>query len=371
MHALSRTHLVAPPARDHIPLSGCQSPVHRGKQPLHHHRLRFFVHNPFSRSVPSGSHIRDASSSSRLQHVSPRSHNATPSESGQQSVGDRVVQRTSGLADLNIPATSPLSPIIAVDPVTSTPAFLGTNSVLPSLLGLSTNNSFRLSEGLSGRIEEAMFTSYPFLNIWSPPVSLKRLCSCLPSDADVYRLWQHYQETAYISYPILEDCEEFEAQLCSFLESRNHHAKDDETPSTWDPSVLGLIFAVLALGAQYCENNAKERDLTSKVFSKRTCPFFLFVRQANLLELVCSSMQCLRIANFLAAPRLVDIRTQLLITICLRDNMQINTAWNLMGMSYSNGDRSLVVNAQNSQVLLYDRARPADSTDVVKVYTIL
>ncbi len=46
---------------------------------------------------------------------------------------------------------------------------------------------------------------------------------------------------------------------------------------------------------------------------------------------VCSSFQCLRLSNFFNRPDLVQIQAMGLIGHCLRNNLDTNSAWILMG----------------------------------------
>lgn len=74
--------------------------------------------------------------------------------------------------------------------------------------------------------------------------------------------WQIYQACVYPYYPALVSLDEFSVSLFAFLDcSAEARAK---TVSTW----LGLLFALLACGAQFSDDPVEERELRSKVFGE-------------------------------------------------------------------------------------------------------
>ena len=52
-----------------------------------------------------------------------------------------------------------------------------------------------------------------------------------------------------------------------------------------------------------------------------------------MVSTVCSSFQCLRLSNFFNRPDLSQIQAMALIGHCLRNNLDTNSAWILMGES--------------------------------------
>jgi hypothetical protein len=146
-----------------------------------------------------------------------------------------------------------------------------------------------------------------------------------------FSYWQIYQACVYPYYPALVSLDEFSISLFAFLDcSTEARAK---TVSTW----LGLLFALLACGAQFSDDPVEERELRSKVFGE--CPERYPVPQVatdrRLLRIptVCSSFQCLRISNLFSNTDMNTIQALALIGHCLRNNLDTNTAWIVMGKS--------------------------------------
>jgi len=119
--------------------------------------------------------------------------------------------------------------------------------------------------------------TYPFVDLWGlPHGSLARaqeLAKALPGDAQLLSFFRYYRDVAYVIFPGVVSLEEFEEELNAFLIKRaagtgapgevteqKVHGKDFH----W----LGMLFAVLASGAQSCELQRKERELTSQVYSE-------------------------------------------------------------------------------------------------------
>jgi len=116
--------------------------------------------------------------------------------------------------------------------------------------------------------------TYPFTNLWTAEASLRDVCRTLPHNSDIIRYWQAFETYVYPFYPALVALEEFRSSMFMFLGRRSTAAapnnSSNSAPSyieTTDPGWLALLFAVLACGAQFSDDAAKERDLRSKVFS--------------------------------------------------------------------------------------------------------
>ncbi|KAK6212015.1 hypothetical protein LQW54_005543 [Pestalotiopsis sp. IQ-011] len=132
--------------------------------------------------------------------------------------------------------------------------FLGSHADPPTALGLmplfGPSSAF---DGLAPR-------TYAFANLWTPEIDIEEVCKTLPEDRDIIRYWQIYQACVYPYYPALVSLDEFSVSLFAFLDcSAEARAK---TVSTW----LGLLFALLACGAQFSDDPVEERELRSKVF---------------------------------------------------------------------------------------------------------
>lgn len=119
--------------------------------------------------------------------------------------------------------------------------------------------------------------TYPFVDLWGlPHGSLQRareLSKALPSDAQMLSLFNSYRDMGHIIYPGLAELDRLESDLAAFLVERASLPNPDDgvTENTihgrsfyW----LGMLFAVLASGAQCSALTRKERELTSQVYGK-------------------------------------------------------------------------------------------------------
>ncbi|KAK1773875.1 hypothetical protein QBC45DRAFT_446546 [Copromyces sp. CBS 386.78] len=176
--------------------------------------------------------------------------------------------------------------------------------------------------------------TYPFANLWTPEAKLGDVCRTLPSQTDIIRYWQAFEAFVYPFYPLLVALDDFRASIYAFLsrqpmmsraqqqqqEAEGHgNGNGGSTTSQWieentDPSWLALLFSVLACGTQFSSDTAQERYLRSKVF-------------------VCSAFQCLRTANLFFKTDLNQIQAMALIGHCLRNNLETNSAWILLGVT--------------------------------------
>ncbi|KAJ5674207.1 Transcription factor [Penicillium macrosclerotiorum] len=200
-----------------------------------------------------------------------------------------------------------------VEDATGATIFLGSHSDIPAALGCrQASRDAPMPDAFV--LDQLVPRTYPFTSLWGPEAGAGEVSMTLPDDSDIIRYWQVYKNCAYPFYPGLVTIEQFETSLFKFLDRRaeldrsNELSSLDEIDSSW----LALLFAVLAGGVQFSEDPIKERDLRSKVF-------------------VCSSFQCLRISNFFNNTNLNQIQAMALIGHCLRNNLDTNSAWILMG----------------------------------------
>ncbi|GFN16351.1 hypothetical protein AtubIFM56815_010162 [Aspergillus tubingensis] len=202
-----------------------------------------------------------------------------------------------------------------VEDATGATIYLGRHADAPLALGCRQTTMSAMTGDLSLQdvlINQCMPRAYPFINLWGAEATLSDVCQTLPEDSDVIRYWQAYQTKAYPFYPALAAIDEFAQALFAFLDQRMlaHEAMTppEEPSSSW----MALLFAVLACGVQFSDDPIQERDLRSKV-------------------LVCSSFQCLRMSNFFYQTNTDQIQAMALIGHCLRNNLDTNSAWILMG----------------------------------------
>jgi hypothetical protein len=168
-----------------------------------------------------------------------------------------------------------------------------------------------------------------------------------------------YQTSAYPFYPGLVTFSQFEAALFAFLDQRANASRGNELTALddVDPSWLALLFAVLAGGVQFSDDPIKERDLRSKVFSVCSEIFEVmsYVREDPqlMLGVVCSSFQCLRISNFFNNTDMNQIQAMALIGHCLRNNLDTNSAWILMGRCFVTRDTPIIMVANHKSRRYY------------------
>ena len=117
--------------------------------------------------------------------------------------------------------------------------------------------------------------TYPFVDLWGlPHGSLQRareLAKALPNDAQMLNLFRCYRDMCYVIYPGIADPQQFEQDITIFL--INRAAQSDGNEGVSEQEIygktyywLGVLFAVLASGAQCSGMPRKERELTSQVY---------------------------------------------------------------------------------------------------------
>ncbi|KAE8354642.1 fungal-specific transcription factor domain-containing protein [Aspergillus coremiiformis] len=201
----------------------------------------------------------------------------------------------------------------SVEDSTGSTVYLGSKSDTPPASGCprpSAAVNMMLHDTL---IDQAVPRAYPFTDMWGPEPTLKSVCETLPDDSDTIRYWQAYQSTVHPFYPALVTVDQFGPALFAFLD-RRAASPEAKTTEGNEPNFawLALLFAVLACGVQFSDDPIKERDLRSKV-------------------LLSSSFQCLRMSNLFSHTKLDQIQAMALIGYCLRNNLDTNNAWILMG----------------------------------------
>ncbi|KAF2205771.1 hypothetical protein GQ43DRAFT_477145 [Delitschia confertaspora ATCC 74209] len=218
-----------------------------------------------------------------------------------------------------------------VEDSTGATIYLGSHSDNPLALGCR-----QAGENVLGGVvlDQLMPRAYPFTDLWRPVVSAEEICQTLPVDSDIIRYWQIYQAYVYPFYPALVTLDQFNQSLFQFLDQRSAIDSGGFSFEEVDLSWLALLFAMLALGAQFSDDPVNERDLRSKVF-------------------ICSSFQCLRLSNMLNNTDFNQIQAMALIGHCLRNNLDTNSAWVLMGatirLAQSIGLHEETASAQSSE----------------------
>lgn len=161
----------------------------------------------------------------------------------------------------------------------------GAGSIPAFLISMRNGGNTDLSEAqeVLGKTILPMFgldnesATYPFVDLWGlPHGSLARaqeLAKALPNDSQSLSFFRYYRDMAFVIYPGLAQLEMFEEELNQFLVVRA--ANDVTGEGVTEQQVhgqdfhwLGLLYAVLASGAQSSQMQRKERELTSQVYSK-------------------------------------------------------------------------------------------------------
>jgi Fungal specific transcription factor domain len=152
-----------------------------------------------------------------------------------------------------------------------------------------------------------------------------------------HRVFAFYRDVSCTIYPVIPDTASFEANLNTLLTHRAYSggihitsADGVERPFGMSLSWLGLLFAVLASGTQSSNQPAKERELTSQVYSKLITASFGILM---LTSLVCCAYQALRMTNFMTHPSVETIQAFLVIGNVLSYNMNPGVAYILLGLT--------------------------------------
>ncbi|SPO03130.1 uncharacterized protein DNG_05812 [Cephalotrichum gorgonifer] len=239
-------------------------------------------------------------------HLSPTG----ASHSQHSSLAKTTAEWAARVQDTAIPAI--LSGGHALEGATGATIFLGSRSDPPLVLGCRPVPAHGHPDPDNSGPDQLVPKAYPFASLWSQETSLSDIARVLPDDSDILRYWGVYQSCVHPFYPALVTFEDFGSQLLSFLDLRLSGKGEAAIPPETKPSWLALLLSIIACGAQFSTDPIKERDLRSKVF-------------------VCSSFQCLRMSNFFATTDMDHIQAMALLGHCLRNNLDMNSAWIIMG----------------------------------------
>lgn len=127
-----------------------------------------------------------------------------------------------------------------------------------------------------------------------------------------------YQASVYPFNPIIVDMQQFEIDICSYLDA--YGTGELKYPTVVSPrwateksiGVISLILAMLSSAAHFSDDNGQERF--------NIC-----------YELARRSFQALRLANFLFSPCLETIEAMLVLGHTLQNTGQSDAAWAWMG----------------------------------------
>ncbi|KAK5989818.1 hypothetical protein PT974_08079 [Cladobotryum mycophilum] len=141
------------------------------------------------------------------------------------------------------------------------------------------------------------------------------ISSELPSDREVMKLFRTYKEIPQPFWGFVIDIDELEARLMIYLEDRSRSASNPGKASRpVTASWLAILFAVLAVGAQYHES-----------------PYHIRTRDSQ--KYIQISFHLLRLANFLLRPSFDSIQALLLTSFVLLNDMKAEASWALTGLT--------------------------------------
>lgn len=86
--------------------------------------------------------------------------------------------------------------------------------------------------------------------------------------SDILRAFQVYKQIVQPFWGLLIDIDDFETKLCIYLEDRSHSSRQGSPSSKKSVSSawLGILFAVLAISANYSEQPYQKRAAASQTF---------------------------------------------------------------------------------------------------------
>ncbi|KAG7403765.1 Transcription factor yanR [Fusarium oxysporum f. sp. rapae] len=148
----------------------------------------------------------------------------------------------------------------------------------------------------------------PFANYWTREGGLCDVISVLPGKPQADRLLSRYFECVDPVYPVIHR-QKFYANYEYFWQ-----LKQQGEASSTDPTFVALIFAMLALGAQFVTTTpSQERKLTAEFYAS-------------------ASSQSLRISSYLSSASLGSIQAMVLLVHFLVNNNHVSEAWAFSGI---------------------------------------
>ncbi|KAK7542480.1 fungal-specific transcription factor domain-containing protein [Phyllosticta citribraziliensis] len=193
-------------------------------------------------------------------------------------------------------------------------SFLGENAAAPYL-------SRRLGDA-EGTIKDDLVpllglcngsNQYPFMNEGEGSDRVKELKSTLPTQHEVVRFYHFYRSISFPLSPIVTDIDTFEVFLSRYLEGCAGSDLSVAIPGgNRGAAHVGLLLAILAVGAQLSDLSAQERRRISRDFARR-------------------SFHAQRLANFLLRPSPTSLQGLLVLAAFLQNDGNSDAAWSLLG----------------------------------------
>ncbi|KAL1963749.1 hypothetical protein VTN77DRAFT_7815 [Rasamsonia byssochlamydoides] len=162
------------------------------------------------------------------------------------------------------------------------------------------------------------YRSYPFMDVKTAEDRWAALLQILPRRQEVLTYFHFYRISLYPFNPILVDIEQFELDMCAYMNAyaAGEFADPQKISDRWSTKksveLIGLILAVLASGAHFSDLSHSQRSKLCQDFARR-------------------SFQALRLANFLFRPSLDIIQALLLLGNTLQNTGQSDAAWAMLG----------------------------------------
>ncbi|KAE8448156.1 hypothetical protein EG329_009760 [Mollisiaceae sp. DMI_Dod_QoI] len=139
-----------------------------------------------------------------------------------------------------------------------------------------------------------------------------RIHEGLPSNREIIRLFQNFKAQLHTFTPILSDINQFEKQVCDFIDQRFSLKSTNQTFNKLSILWLSLLYSILASGSQFKDVPHVQRTSES-------------IRYLHY------SFRCLSYADFLVHPTIESLETLLVLGNVLQNLMKPQAAWILLG----------------------------------------
>ncbi|RCI15359.1 hypothetical protein L249_6505 [Ophiocordyceps polyrhachis-furcata BCC 54312] len=189
--------------------------------------------------------------------------------------------------------------------------FLGQNSI-PALLRREQPSSAAASDdGVYSILGLNTAAPFPFTSPRRLDLLTRDLAAEMPSDRDIISLFRTYKEVPQPFWGFVHDMDDLESKLMAYLEDRSgDKASSQPVTAPW----LAILFAVLAVGAQFDDDPFAQRTHNCQKFTEISFHF-------------------LRVSNFLLRPSFDSIQALLLLGFVLLNDMKAEASWALLGLT--------------------------------------
>lgn len=176
------------------------------------------------------------------------------------------------------------------------------------------------------------------------------------------RLFRTYQTDIDPFMPLLVNGHEFEVELCAYVQKGGHATSTSPSgqqlstddlrhgmPMDW----ISTLFALLACGVQFGNEDVKKRQEQSCLYGKCGCEHYcrlcLHISMLTKISLVSAAFEALRLADFLMRPSNLGVQSMLLLGFVLQNEMRPQAAWLLLGTTVRMAQSLGLHKAQNGE----------------------